>query len=148
MSEVSDTNSGMFNPWRYLADHHPDVEVVWTKLPRKMRGCTDGETIWMDKGLTQVQRRETVCHETVHVERGTYPACPAEERTVNRISARRLIEIDELIEALREKPQQTVSELAAKLWVEEKTLRLRLDTLRPAEVKLIEEAFDPEWSVA
>jgi hypothetical protein len=145
---MSDTTWDMFNPWRYLADHHPDVEVVWTKLPRKMRGCTDGETIWMDRRLTQVQRREVVCHETIHVERGTFPACEAEERTVNRISARRLIEIDDLIEALRENPQQTVSELAAKLWVEPGTMRLRIDTLRPSELELIEATFDPDWDVA
>lgn len=145
---MSDRNSIMFNPWRYLADNHPDVEVVWTKLPRKMRGCTDGETIWMDPRLTQIQRRETVCHETVHVERGTYPVCASEERTVNRISARRLIAIDDLVDALREGPQQSVSELAAMLWVEAKTLRLRLDSLDAFELETVEALFDSDWNVA
>lgn len=121
------------NPWRYLADHHPDVSVIWGRLTGGVRGYTDGATIWMNDRLTQVQRRITVCHETIHIERGIIPADPAEESRVERLTAERLITTSQLVDALRWHRHGTDIVLADHLWVDAATVRCRLDTMTPDE---------------
>ena len=138
----------MHNPWNHLAEAHPHVDVVWVRLPGRMRGCTDGATIWMDPRLTQVQRRCVLCHETIHVERGTYPVCEAEERIVNRLCARRLVELDDLVSELQADPHQAVAALAAALWVTEDVVRCRLESLEPWELAHVENRLDLDWRVA
>ncbi|MBE7195021.1 MAG: hypothetical protein INR66_21405 [Gordonia polyisoprenivorans] len=138
----------MHNPWQHLADHHPDVDVVWTRLPGDMRGCTDGATVWMDTRLTQAQRRSVLCHETIHIERGTYPVCEAEERIVDRLCARRLVELDDLVHALQDDPHQALTSLAARLWVTVEDVRCRLGSLEPWELADIENRLDLEWGAA
>lgn len=95
--------------------------------------CWDSQTITLRPGLTQAQRRSTLAHELVHVERGTFPdiAEAKEEAAVSREAARRLIPWDRLQEAC--KWTQNVHELADELWVDEQTVRARLLYLHPSE---------------
>ncbi|UXE05011.1 IrrE-like protein [Gordonia phage Lton] len=138
----------MFNPWRYLAEHHPQVKVVWTRLPGAVRAVTDGRTIWMDERLCQVQRRIAVCHETFHIERGIIPADSFEERRVEVLTAQRMIALDDLVEALRWNRAPTEAALADMLWVEPATVRTRLAHLEPWELAHIENKLDLDWGVA
>lgn len=126
------------NPWRHLATHHPDVRVIWTRFAGKARGCTDGATIWLDDRMTQAQRRVTVCHETIHIERGIIPADHWEEARVKRMTAERLITTSQLIDALRWHRHPSLSGLAETLWVDLTTVRTRLDTLGHDEQSEIE----------
>lgn len=139
----------MFNPWRYLADHHPHVKVVWTRLPGNLRAVTDGASvIWMDERLCQSQRRVVLCHETLHIERGIIPADSVEERRVERLTAQRMIELDDLVDALRWNRHPTEEALADMLWVEPATVRTRLKHLEPWELAHIENQLDLDWGVA
>lgn len=138
----------MHNPWTYLAEKHPAVAVVWTQLPRRVRGCTDGRTIWMDPRLTQVQRRVVVCHETIHIERGVVMGDRLEELRVDRLTADRLIAIDDLVDALRCHRYPTADVLAESLWVEPAVVRTRVDHLSGVDLAHIENQLDLDWGVA
>ncbi|WP_448222402.1 hypothetical protein [Gordonia iterans] len=128
----------MHDPWGYLAEHHPTVRVHWARLPGRLRGFTDGLHIWMDDRLTQVQRRVTVCHETIHLERGIICDDPCEERTVDELTARRLISTRHLVDALRWHRHPSLHGLAETLWVEPATVQCRLDTMDVDEQAAIE----------
>lgn len=127
----------MHNPWRHLAEHHADVRVVWSRLPGDTRGKTDGRTIWLDDRLSQAQRRVTVCHETIHIERGIIPADQLEESRVDRMTAQRLITTDQLVDALRWHQSQSLHGLAEALWVDVQTVRCRLESMTDTEQRRI-----------
>lgn len=129
----------LHNPWRHLAVHHPGVRVIWTRIPGATRGFTDGERIWLDDRLTQVQRRVTVCHETIHIERGIIPADSLEEARVNRLVAQRLISTDQLVDALRWHRHPSLPSLADNLWVDVATVKCRLDTMPEQEQSAIQQ---------
>lgn len=77
---------------------------------------------------SQRQRRCTATHELVHAERGHQGACDRRlERKVDEEAARRLIPLDALAEALLWCVDEW--ELAEDLWVDQATVRVRLDTL-------------------
>ncbi|WP_062367312.1 hypothetical protein [Gordonia sp. QH-12] len=126
------------NPWRHLAQNHPDVRVVWARLPGTYRGWTDGSTIWIDDRLSQAQRRVVVCHETIHIERGIIPADAYEEARVKRLTAERLITTEQLVDAVRWHRRQTLEGLADVLWVDVGCVRTRLDTMSADEQYQIE----------
>lgn len=136
-----------WHPWRILRTQHPNVEVSCQhRLPDHLMGLQRGVRIWLCKTLTQVERRCTLTHELVHQERGLVvdPAAAArEELVVDEIAARRLITLPALIDGLRWTRQPC--ELADHLWVDEPTLKTRLNTLDPIEVTEIEHALNGDW---
>lgn len=116
----------------------PHVIVEWTDdLPARVLGDTDGVShIRLAKDLLQVERRCTITHEVIHVERGHTGGCDeTAEARVRRESARRLITIRELGEALAFHGELDLEGVADELWVDVDTLRVRLDprNLHPAE---------------
>lgn len=133
----------MWNPWGEVGRRWPRIDIVWwLKLPGGVRGLVDGDTIWLCRSLTQAERRCTLTHELVHLERGITEH-PDEERVVDAAAARRLITLPALAAALRWTRQP--AELADALWVDEPTLRTRMDTLDPIEVAELEYALEDEW---
>ena len=86
------------------------VEAPWVLeeavLPAGRFGLVDWarRAVVVDCRLSEAQRRCTVCHELVHVERGPVPADPwlaaREERAVEAEAARRLIGLEDLAGAL------------------------------------------------
>lgn len=94
-----------WNPWRALRAR-ADIELVWADLPDGTRGAAtrQGERveIILDVALDRRQRRATLAHELVHLERGVMGpvATPAtmelEEERVRRETARRLVPLDRL----------------------------------------------------
>ena len=82
--------------------------------------------------LLQRERRSSLTHELEHVERGHTGCCdPAEESLVRQAAAHRLISLEALASALAW--TRDVTELAEELWVDETTVRTRLDHLHPSE---------------
>lgn len=122
------------HPWRALrALTH--WRLRFAPLPDGIKGetCWESRTITLRPGLSQAERRSTLAHELVHVERGPFPdVCEVqEERAVSREAARRLIPWSRLADACRW--ADDVHELAEELWVDEDTILVRLKSLHPVE---------------
>ncbi|GIG27136.1 hypothetical protein Cde04nite_33800 [Cellulomonas denverensis] len=125
----------MFHPWRRLRGK-PEINVTWPVMPDRL-GSTNGTTvIRMHPHQSQVQRRCTLAHELAHIELGHINGCsPAEDRVAEQYAARWLIEMDDLLDALRW--AEDMREVADCLWVDEPTLMARLDGLTAAEKNAI-----------
>lgn len=129
------------HPWKRLrnASHvtlswHNEGPMGWC------RHSTQEVSIRSD--LTQSERRSTLAHELVHLDRG--PAivgfAEEEERLVTEAAARWLISLEALIEALVW--SNSDAEVADILWVDLHTVQARLVTLTPAETAAINRALD------
>jgi hypothetical protein len=119
------------HPWRELrALGH--VTVHFVELSAGVWGLSTGGRIWITTGLSQAERRCTLAHELEHQRRG-HEGCqpPAVEAEVSQAAARRLIPFDALLDALRW--ARNLHELADELWVDEDTVRVRLEHLHPSE---------------
>jgi len=110
------------------------VLVEWTDdLPEHVLGDTDGvRHIRMAKDQLQVERRCTLTHELIHIERGDQGCEARAEDAVRRETARRLIPIRALGDAVVFWGDDLAA-LADELWVDEDTMQTRLDTLHPSE---------------
>lgn len=99
-----------WSPWEAVG-RMPHVEVRRVDLPPECGGevtARRGERTWvlLDRGLTRAERRSTLTHALVHLERGTARSdhMPAtwdavvvrEEHIVDGETARRLIPLDDL----------------------------------------------------
>lgn len=137
---------GSWNPWRHVGAEHPDI-IVSTEhqLPDGIVGLWEGRVIWLCRTLTQAERRSVLTHELFHVMRGLVPMRyrPREELVVDRIAARTLIELPDLIDAMRS--TQDRHELADQLWCDVHTVDVRLGDLDPIEVAQIEHALEDLW---
>ncbi|VXB25968.1 conserved hypothetical protein [Arthrobacter sp. 9V] len=102
-------------------------------MPDGAPGRTNGrDMIWLDRALNQVERRCTLTHELVHIERGHTSCQPtAVEKAVRVETARRLICLDDLAKQLAW--SRSLTELAEELWVTEGVLLDRLTSLTSAE---------------
>lgn len=90
------------------------------------------DLIVMHPDQLQRERRCTLTHELVHVEMGHVTACTQrEDCRAQREAARWLIDMDDLLDALRW--AEDMREVADCLWVDEPTLMARLDALTVAE---------------
>lgn len=103
-------------------------------MPAGVWGLTDWstKTVTLDKRLGQAQRRSAIAHETEHILRG--PAVGYREReelAVEKATARKLIDIKDLGEALAW--SQNLYEVADDLWVDSETVEVRLKHLHPSE---------------
>lgn len=148
---MSDTTGGMklWHPWRHARDHYPGIVIdTRCRLADGQMGELDGDTIRLCRTLTQAERRCTLAHELVHIERrGHEHADPAtEERLVEAESARRLITVEQLVDAFRWHRHPTLTDLADELWVDTPTALARMENLDPIEVAQIERATDGDWS--
>lgn len=142
--------SQRWHPWRHAAENYPEVVInCHRELPDRVWGMTSFSLrkIWLCKRLRQVHRRCTLTHELIHLERGPLPADPKlaarEERIVDELASRRLIELSHLIDGLRW--TRDPAELADALWVDMPTLRTRLATLDPVETAEMEHALGDEY---
>lgn len=137
-----------WHPWRALDQHSGVVVSCRHQLPDHIMGVTRGARIWLCRTLTQVERRCTLTHELVHVERGPLPADPRlaarEERTVDVVAARRLITVDDLAYGLR-CHRDDPHALADLLWVDQSTLATRMATLDRVEAAELDHALRDEW---
>jgi hypothetical protein len=123
-----------YDPWCALAAFDR-ARVVYDDLPARLRGQVDfaTQTITLHRRLDPTEQRCTLAHELVHLERGPVMMlhAPREERAVAEIAARRLVDIDDLAEALRWCGDEHA--LADELCVDARTVRVRLRSLTDAE---------------
>lgn len=92
--------------------------------------------------LTQAERRSTLTHELIHLDRGLVPLVhrAREERRVDALAARRLIPLPDLLRGLQW--AQDDHELAEELWTDVHTVRVRRESLTIAERAWIAEHLD------
>lgn len=117
-----------YHPWRHAKAL--GVRILTRSLPRTLWGYwhPPSRTIVLDESLCQFERRCTLAHELVHLERGdTCALPPREEQAVHAEAARRLIALTDLAAAMAW--TQDVRELADELWVDEPTMQTRLEQL-------------------
>ena len=122
----------MFDPWGTLRRLR-HIHISFTRMPDGVPGRTDGlRVIWLDSRLQQDQRRCTLTHELVHMERG-HEGC--QERTIEHEvraeTARLLIPIEALCRHAAW--ASCIDELAEDLWVTPDVVTDRIQTLTPQE---------------
>lgn len=120
----------------------PDVELrIVDGLPDGVMGVTDGETIWLRRGLSQRERRCTIAHELEHIDRGLVTRCDSRlERELHAAVARQLIPIENLLDVVAW--TDSFQEAAEELWVDVDTLMARLDGLTGEERQMIVDLHD------
>lgn len=128
------------HPWRdlralaHVVVHHVELRPgVW--------GAGDGHSrIWLDRRLGQAERRCTLAHELEHLARG-HRGCqdPATEATVCAAASRYLLPDPHAVADALVWARGDLEVAADELWVDEPTLRARLDArhLHPAERAII-----------
>lgn len=142
-----------YDPWRHLAEHWPEVIVVVEPMAGRLLGQLRYPVIALRAGTSAAQRRSTLTHELVHLERGVAdcgPFAAREEAQVDRVAAALLITVDELAAVLRlVGPAPALAPVAAALDVDRATLRTRLAHLTPVEcARLTRHRDDELWRVA
>jgi hypothetical protein len=142
-----------YHPWRDLRDNWPEVEVRIEPMRGRLLGELRYPVIALRAGTTAAQRRCTLAHELVHLERGVFDCGPwgeRVERLVHEEVARRLIGVDELASAVRATGgSHDLPALAAALDVDSETLAVRLALVTPAERLMIGGSCVRDlWSVA
>jgi hypothetical protein len=96
-----------YHPWRHLRDEHPDVHVTFhVPVPGGVLGWWHRAGLGIRPGLTQAQRRSTIAHELVHLERGetcgmSRAHLAGHELQVEQQAAERLMPLDELLDAIQ-----------------------------------------------
>lgn len=95
-----------YHPWSHLLRRHPEVHVeCHTPIPDDHLGSWRPSGIFLHPKCSQAERRCTLAHELVHLDRGE-PPCDRrgrgrEELRVDDVAARRLITLDALVDAIR-----------------------------------------------
>jgi hypothetical protein len=135
-----------YHPWRHAQSL--GVDVVFVDLPERCLGYWDADarTVFLQRGLTQRQRRSVLAHEIEHASHDDRPLLDAvlharRERATDAAAARRLITLEQLVDAMRWTGE--VRELADCLWVDQHTVRVRLASLTPAEERALEAVVQP-----
>lgn len=126
-----------YDPWHDLATNWPEIEVVVEPMAGRLLGELRYPVIALRAGTSAAQRRCTLAHEVVHLERGT-GACGLwagrEEQLVHAVAARRLVTLGQLERALRELGGDAdLGALAQLLDVDRETAALRLRLLPEAQ---------------
>lgn len=127
-----------WHPWRALS-RLPDITLRWERTPGLLgTWCGITRTISLHPDQNQAERRSTLSHEIIHAERGHVGECSgAIERAVHEEAARRLIPLSDLAEAVVWSVDEW--EMSEDLWVDQNTVRTRLDTLMRWEQDYIEQ---------
>lgn len=141
----------MYDPWRTLWQQ-PNITVRYDDLGDTLGYCdTHTRTIWLHEAMGTTQRRCTLAHELIHLQRGGLPDDPVaaaeEEQLVDRITARLLIpHLDELADVLSHTGSHR--EAARVLHVDVATLAARLLHLDPGERAFITATLGRRCSTA
>ncbi|MDL9938728.1 hypothetical protein QSJ18_18430 [Gordonia sp. ABSL1-1] len=124
----------MYNPWRE-ARKRTHLLITLAELPDDHRGCLTGNHVVVGADDPQASRRCTIAHELVHDERRIFPVDRVlrarEELRVERIAARRLIELHRLVDVLLW--TRRTDEVAEELWVDVPMLTTLVQSLTDRE---------------
>ncbi len=142
-----------YDPWRDLAINWPDIEVVIEPMSGTLLGELRYPVVALRAGTSAAQRRCTLTHELVHLERGTGecgPFAQREEVLVHSEVARRLVSGADLVAAVRGLGAgHDLAALADCLDVDRQTLTVRLALLTAGEQRAVQAATRaPLWRIA
>lgn len=149
--------SNRYDPWLDAQQNWPDVQIVIERMTGDLLGEVreDGRLIALRAGTSAAQRRCTLTHELVHLERGITDCgrwAEREELQVHTTVAFRLITAADLAAALRDLGgSEDRPALAQLLEVDSETLQLRLSRISPAERRALRRRLSrqaPFWAVA
>lgn len=136
-----------YDPWRDLLENWPELEVISEPMSGRLLGELRYPVIALRSGTSAAQRRCTLAHELVHLERGGWDCGPwagREEQLVHAEAARRLVPLGTLGLALRELGgDHDLAALAQLLDVDRQTARLRLALLSSPERRRLRAAVAP-----
>lgn len=119
------------------------MRVHYTSFNDGRWGATQGNTIWLEKRLLQAERRCTIQHEQIHLERGDTCNDPKSEALVRQATAKRLINLHDLVEAA--KWAVVPEEIADELWVTLEVLEDRVKGMTVSERVLVNAAIARAW---
>jgi len=146
-----------YDPWADLRRNWPGIRLVIEAMDDDLLGelRLDEGVIAIRAGTSAAQSRCTLAHEIVHLERGVRDCGPwlqREEHAVHSTAARRLIQVEDLIDAIRYLGGSSDrAALAQLLDVDSETLAIRLAGLDRAEIRALRRALvrcSTLWSVA
>lgn len=140
-----------YDPWRHLQQVWPEIQVVVEPMHGRLLGWIRYPVIGLRAGMSGAQRRCTLAHEIVHLERGITDCgrwAAHEERHVHAVAARRLIRFSDLARAVSEFGPADHRMLAHALDVDRETLQVRLGQLTEAELRSLAAQTGELWSVA
>lgn len=142
-----------YDPWADLGQNWPDVEVRIEPMRGTLLGRLWYPVIALRAGTSAAQRRCTLAHEIVHLERGAGDCGPwamREELLVHTEAARRLCRLDDIAAAVRALGgEPDTASLAHALEVDRQTLELRLERLSSDERTQLRAALrDVPWEAA
>ena len=149
--------SNPYDPWLDAQQNWPDVRIVIEPMTGDLLGEVrdDGRLIALRAGTSAAQRRCTLTHELVHLERGLTDCgrwADREELLVHTTVAFRLITPAALVAAVRDLGgSDDRPALAQLLEVDSETLQLRLSRISPAERRMLRRRLAgqaPFWAVA
>ena len=133
-----------YDPWRELELYWPEIEVITEPMRGSLLGELRYPVIALRAGTSAAQRRCTLAHELVHLERGVLDCAAyraAEELRVHSLAARRLIRLAALGRAMRELGGDSdAAALAHLVDVDRETLELRLQLLTSPERRWLRRA--------
>jgi hypothetical protein len=146
-----------YDPWADLRLNWPHVKVVIEEMTGDLLGEVreDGQLIALRADTSAAQRRCTLTHELVHLERGILDCGPwlqREEGLVHAEVSRRLIPLASLAAAIRTLGgAEDSAALAQCLDVDSETLAIRLGRLTSPERTVLRRSLAGQsllWSVA
>jgi hypothetical protein len=146
-----------YDPWRDANQNWPHTRVVIERMAGDLLGEVRdaGRLIALRAGTSHAQRRCTLTHELVHLERGLLECGPWSQRAewlVHDEVARRLIPLGALAAAIRTLgTAEDLPALAQSLDVDSETLQLRFTRLDRSERRLLRRSLvlqAPLWDVA
>ena len=142
-----------YDPWHDLATNWPELVLRVAPLPGRLLGEVRYPVITLRAGTSAAQRRCTLAHEIVHLERGLSDCGPwshREEALVHAQATRRLIRLTELAAALRAAGGDgDPGRLAQALDVDRQTAALRIALLTPGEQQWLRARLpEDSWHVA
>lgn len=124
------------DPFEVLREQLPGWNLTFTDLDGTMGYCdTDARTIVINTQLTARQRRSTIVHEIIHALRGDTDDNPEAEAIVARDTARELVPLVALVNALAR--SSNISDLLDSLDVDHGVLRTRIRNLTDDEASAI-----------
>lgn len=134
------------HPWRCFRDLFPHWDLHFADLAVAGRTCFVTGTVTLHSGLLQAERRSVIVHEMHHMVRGPVPQlahfAAREEAAVRQGTARALISLDALVDAMRW--AHDIHELADELWVSVEVAQCRLDHLHPSERHYLRERLSDD----
>lgn len=135
----------MFDPWK-VVEAHPYIAVELREF-ETISGATNGvDRIYLDPRLLQVERRCTLTHELVHIDRQHTRCQPLTiERQVRHTAARLLVNVQDLRREMRW--ARNHAELAAELVITPRVLSDRLECLTEAELAWLQGVEDGAYAV-